>query len=189
VNALAVPLVMASVAEIALLDGRLDDARAAVERSMSEVLPGLLAFSAAANGEIQKGRLAAITGDHDAAIEVADHVLAWLGPLGVRPYVADALLLKGTSLAALGRSHEAEHALLDGRDAAAELGFAPMTWRIDMALSRLVADDAMRAAECRERADATVQRIAATIDDDGLRASFLTLPEVQAATTGGTLPP
>jgi tetratricopeptide (TPR) repeat protein len=191
VNALAVPLVMASVAEIALLDGRLDDAHAAVERSMSEVLPGLLAFSAAANAEIQRGRLAAISGDHGAAIEVADHVLAWLRPLGVRPYEAEALLLKGTSLAAVGRSDEAERALVEGRGAADELGFAPMAWRIDLALSRLVADagDATRAAELRERANATVQRIAATIDDDALRTSFLSVPDVQAVTTGGTLAP
>jgi len=111
--------------------------------------------------------------------------------LGVRPYEAEALLLKGTSLAAVGRSDEAERALVEGRGAADELGFAPMAWRIDLALSRLVADagDATRAAALRERANATVQRIAATIDDDALRTSFLSVPDVQAVTTGGTLAP
>jgi len=191
VNALAVPLVMASVAEIALLDGRLEDAQAAIDRSMTDVLPGLLAFSAAANAEIQKGRLAAIRGDHEAAIEVADHVLAWLRPLEVRPYESDALLLKGTSLAAFGRHDEAESALLEGRDAAEQLGFAPMTWQIDLALSRVVADagDPTRAAELRERAKAIVERLAATIDDELLRATFLASPDVQAVTADGTLAP
>jgi class 3 adenylate cyclase/tetratricopeptide (TPR) repeat protein len=189
VNALAVPLVMASVAEVALLDGRLDDAQAAIDRSITAVLPGLLAFSAAANAQIQRGRLAAIRGDHDGALEVADHVLTWLRPLGVRPYEANALLLKGTSLAALGRPDEAEAALMDGRDAADELAFTPVGWKIDMALSRLASDagDAPRAAELRERAKTVVERLAASIDDEALRASFLALPEVEAVTTGGTL--
>jgi tetratricopeptide (TPR) repeat protein len=191
VNALAIPLVMASVAEIALLQGRLKDAEAAVDRSMTDVLPGLLAFSAAANAEIQKGRLAAIRGDHGAAIEVADHVLTWLRPLGVRPYECEALLLKGTSLAALGQTDEAERALLDGRDAAEELSFAPMTWQIDFALSRVVADrgDATRAAELRERAGAIVVQLAENIDEESLRATFLALPAVQAVTADGTLAP
>jgi tetratricopeptide (TPR) repeat protein len=191
VNALAVPLVMASVAEVALLDGRLDDAQAAIDRSTTAVLPGLLAFSAAANAEIQRGRLAAIRGDHDGAIEVADHVLAWLRPLEVRPYVANALLLKGTSLAALGRLDEAEAALMEGRAAADGLDFAPMRWRIDLALSRLAsnAGDMARAAELREQAKAIVERLAATIDDEALRASFLRLPEVEAVAAGSTLAP
>ncbi len=191
VNALAVPLVMASVAEVALLDGRLDDAQAAIDRSMTGVLPGLLAFSAAANAEIQKGRLAAIRGHHDDAIGVADHVLGWLRPLEVRPYESDALLLKGTSLAALSRLDEAEAALAEGRAAADELGFAPIGWQIDMALSRLASEagDATRASALRERAKVLVEGIAATLEEDDLRASFLALPEVEAALTGGTLAP
>jgi tetratricopeptide (TPR) repeat protein len=191
VNALAVPLVMASVAEVALLAGRLDDAQAAIDRSMTEVLPGLLAFSAAANAEIQKGRLSAIRGDHEGAIEVADHVLAWLRPLEVRPYESDALLLKGTSLAAIGRSDEAEQALIEGRDAAEGLGFEPMTWQIDLALSRVVADagDAAQAADLRARAKAVVERLAERIDDESLRASFLASPDVQTVAADGTLAP
>src|SRR4051812_15210905 len=191
VNALAVPLVMASVAEIALLGERLDDAEKAVEGSMTDRLPGLLAFSAAANAEIQKGRLAAIRGDHAQAVEVADRLLAWLRPLEVKPYDPTALLLKGTSLIALGRLDEAARALQEGHDKAERLGFAPITWQIDMALSGLAADagHAARATELRERAGSIVASLAATIDDEALRASFLRLPEVEAATAGGTLAP
>jgi len=191
VNALAVPLVMASVAEIALLGERLDDAEKAVEGSMTDRLPGLLAFSSAANAEIQKGRLAAIRGDHAQAVEVADRLLAWLRPLEVKPYDPTALLLKGTSLIALGRLDEAARALQEGHDKAERLGFAPITWQIDMALSGLAADagHAARATELRERAGSIVASLAATIDDEALRASFLRLPEVEAATAGGTLAP
>ncbi len=191
VNALAIPLVMASVAEVHLLAGRLEDAEAAIERSMSDRLPGLLAFSSAANARIQKGRLAAIRGDHAHAIEIADAVIAWLRPLAVRPFDPAALLLKGTSLAALGASDEALGVLREGRHDAETLGFAPIGWQIDMAMSRLAAaaGDSARAGEARERARRNVDRVAVTIDDGELRATFLRLPAVRAVTDEGTLAP
>ena len=55
-------------------------------RSVLDRLPGLLHFAAAANAKILKGRLAAVRGDHARAVELADEVLEWLRPLGVRPY-------------------------------------------------------------------------------------------------------
>jgi class 3 adenylate cyclase/tetratricopeptide (TPR) repeat protein len=191
VHTLAVSLVMASVAEVAFLGGRFDEAEAAVEESTSGRLPGLLAFSAAANAQIQRGRIAAIRGDHTKAVEIADHVLGWLRPLEVRPYDADALLLKGSSLTALGRTDEAERVLLEGRDEAEKLGFAPITWRIDVALYDIAsaAGDQERAAEFRERAKAIVERLAATIDEEPLRATFLASPDVRAVTSDGTLAP
>jgi hypothetical protein len=66
-----------------------------------------------------------------------------------------------------------------------------MTWRIDMALSGIAAStgDAARATELHRSAKAIVDRIASTIDDEELRAGFLRLPEVEAATAGGTLAP
>jgi class 3 adenylate cyclase/tetratricopeptide (TPR) repeat protein len=189
VNPLAVPLVMASVAEVELLAGRLDEAQQAVEGSMSERLPGLLAFSAAANAEIQRGRLAAIEGDHQHAIDVADHVMEWLRLLDVQLYNPAALLLKGTSLAALGKVDEAERTLLEGRDLARQLGFAPVLWQLDAALGELAsrAGDAARADELRDEARTIVERLAASIDEEDVRASFLRLPAVVAVTEGGTL--
>ena len=190
-NALAIPLVLASVAEVHLLAGRLDDALTAIDGSITDRLPGLLSFSAAANAQILKGRLAAIRGDHAQAVDVADHVLAWLRPLDVRPYDPAALLLKGTSLAALGRPDEAERILLEARKSAEQLGFAPMTWQIDMALGGIAASagDAPRATELHRSAKDIVDRIAGTIDDEELLASFIRLPEVEAATAGGTPDP
>jgi tetratricopeptide (TPR) repeat protein len=190
-NKIAIPLVMSSVAEVALLDGRLEDAQDAVDKSITDRLPGLLAFSAAANAMILKGRIAAIRGHHDEAVEIADRVLAWVRPIDARPYDPAALLLKGRSLVALGRPDDAERALLEGRDAAEQLGFAPMIWQIDMALSGIarIAGDTDKAEALRERARTIVEHLAALIDDEDLRASFLRLPDVEAATAGGTLAP
>jgi tetratricopeptide (TPR) repeat protein len=190
-NALAIPLVLASVAEVHLLAGRYDEANAAIDGSITDRLPGLLSFSAAANSQILKGRMAAIRGDHQQAVDIADRVLDWLRPLDVRPYDPAALLLKGTSLGTLGRSDEAERVLREARQAADSLGFAPILWRIDLALSDIAAagGDAARAAELHGHARTIVEHLAATVDDGVLRASFLRLPEVEAAVAGGTLAP
>jgi len=190
-NEIAIPLVMSSVAEVAVLDGRLEDAQSAVEKSITDRLPGLLSFSAAANAMILRGRLAAIRGDHEEAVEIADHVLGWVRSLEARPFDPAALLLKGRSLVALRRPDDAEQALLEGRDAAEQLGFEPMIWQIDMALSGIARDagDATRAETLREQARTIVERLAASIDDEDLRASFFSSPDVQAVTAGGTLAP
>ncbi len=181
-NAMAIPIVKAAQAEIFLLAGRLDDAEAANAESVLTRLPGLLFFSAAANVEILDGRIAALRGDHAKAVEIADRMIEWLRPLGVRPYNPAAFLLKGSSLVELGELEEAERALLEGSAEAEALGFDPIQWKIEMALSRVASatGDEARAADLRNQAKDIVDRIAGTIDDAQLRSSFLTRPEVRA---------
>jgi hypothetical protein len=64
-------------------------------------------------------------------------------------------------------------------------------WQIDIALGDVAesAGDTARAAELRAQAWTIVDHLAATIDDEQLRASFLALPEVRAVFAGGTLAP
>jgi class 3 adenylate cyclase/tetratricopeptide (TPR) repeat protein len=184
-NSVAIPIVMAAEAEIFLLAGRPDEAEAAIAESVRSRLPGLLHFAAEANAEILRGRVASLRGDHAGAIEIADRVVAWLRPLEVRPYDPAALLLKGMSLVALGELGDAERTLLEGRDEAEELGFAPILWRIDIALSGMAsaAGEAARAAGLRDEARGIIDRIAGGIEDAELRASFLGQSDVEAVTT------
>ena len=108
-------------------------------------------------------------------------MVEWLRPLGVRPYSPAAFLLKGSSLLELGKLDEAERALLEGSAEAEQLGFDPIRWQIEMALSRVASanGDEARAAELRNQAQDIVDRIAGSIDDVELRSSFLGLPEVR----------
>ena len=94
-------------------------------------------------------------------------MVAWLRPLDVRPYDPAALLLKGTSLVELGKLDDAERALLEGRAEAEQLGFDPILWQIDIALSGIAeaTGDAAHAVELRDEARAIIDRIAASIDD------------------------
>lgn len=183
---MAVPIVMGSRAEIQLLAGELDEAEATIARSGIERLPGPIHFAAAAHVELLRGRLAFGRGDHGRAVQIADMVLEWLRRLGVRPFLPAALLLKGRALRASGGTAEAETALLEARSEAERLGFGPILWRIDAELSDMAAagGDAPRAGELRSEARGVIERIAASIDDAGLRSSFLTLPDVEAVTSG-----
>jgi hypothetical protein len=90
--------------------------------------------------------------------------------------------LKVTSLMELGKLDDAERTLLEGRAEGEQLGFDPILWQIDIALSGIAAatGDAARAAELRNEARAIIDRIASSIDALELRSSFLGLPDVAA---------
>ena len=184
-NTLAIPIVMSSIAEILLLAGRLDEAEEAIEKSTLDRLPGLLTFLSAANAEILSGRLAMLRGQYERAAEIADRVLAWLRPLGIRPFDPSALLLKGAALEAMGRPDEAKATLLEARAEAKRLGFTPVLWRIDSALSRvaLASGDAPLGAQMQTEAREILQQVADSIDDPDLRSTFLRLPDAEAVTT------
>lgn len=68
-----------------------------------------------------RGWVWAARGDQTGAIGWAD-VLDRLRRRGIRPYVAEALLLRARSLAAVGRVEEAERSLLDACAEATGLG-------------------------------------------------------------------
>jgi tetratricopeptide (TPR) repeat protein len=182
---MAVPIVMGSRAEIQLLAGELDEAEATIARSGIERLPGPIHFAAAAHVELLRGRLASARGDHGRAAEIADTVIEWLRRLDVRPFLPAALLLKGRALVATGGPAEAEATLLDARSETERLGFVTILWRIEVELSGVsaAAGDAAHAAELRKEAGSVIEHIAGSIDDATLRASFLALPDVRAATS------
>ena len=189
-NTMAVPIVTASVAEVQLLEGDIDTAATSIGEGTIVPLPGPIHFAAQAHVELVRGRIALLRGDVAAALATADAMTEWLGRIGIEPFMPEALLLKGDALRASGDVAEAQALLLDARSRASRLGFA-IEWRIDAALSELAAarKDADRASEFAAEAIATIDRVAASLDDEGLRRSFLSLPAVRAVTGGGTLPP
>ena len=101
---------------------------------------------------------------------------------GQRQFLPAALLLKGRVLAARGEPGDAEAVLAEAGARAEELGFRRLLWEIDWQRSRLAIDrgDEPAAAELASRAASILRRMAETIDDDDLRASFLALPSIRA---------
>jgi hypothetical protein len=90
------------------------------------------------------------------------------------------MLLKGTALAAAGKTAEAERALREARSAAESVGHRRILWEILAGLARIVGDD--ERAELRTQARQIVETIADTLDRD-LKASFVDRPDVRELST------
>jgi class 3 adenylate cyclase/tetratricopeptide (TPR) repeat protein len=183
---LAVPMVKVSKAEIALLEGSIDEAEALVGDADVSRLPGPIRGAAGAGFDLLRGQLAASRGDHARAVEIADAVLAWLERLHLRQFLPAALLLKGRVYVATGRPEEAEQVLGEARKRAGAMGYRRVLWEIDAELSGIAAarGDATQAAALRAEAAAVISDIASTIDERRLRSSFLSLPKVRAVLDG-----
>jgi class 3 adenylate cyclase/tetratricopeptide (TPR) repeat protein len=183
---LAVPMVMVSKAEILFQAGEPDQAERVIDQADLGRLPGPVRGAAGAHIDILRGQLASARGDHGAAIEIADAVIAWLHRHELRQFLPAALLLKARALIASDRPQDAEPALEEARSRAGEMGYRRLLWEIDAELGRLVAargDDA-GATELSAEAVAVLTEVAETIDDEALRESFLSLPKVRAVLDG-----
>jgi tetratricopeptide (TPR) repeat protein len=174
------PWATATRAEFRLLAGDLRGARSAILQTNTDSLPEPLRSGATFRVAILRGRIAAAEGDHEGAVVTATEVVERLGRLGILPFVAEAKLLQGTSLAALGRWPEAEGVLREARAGAEALDHRRVLWQILCELGRVRAaeGDAEEASRLKDEAGRIVLEIASTIDDESLRASFLTRPDV-----------
>jgi len=168
---------LASVAEIHLLVGELDEADAVLAETEPELSAEPLRSEVSVLVPLIRGRVADARGEHERAVEITGDVLDRLDRAGIRPFTEEATLLKGTALAAAGRTREAERALREARSAAESLGHRRILWEILAELGRLVADE--ERAELRTEARQIVRSIAARLDDD-LGASFIDRPDVRA---------
>jgi tetratricopeptide (TPR) repeat protein len=174
------PWATATKAEFRLLAGDLQGARSAILQTNTDSLPEPLRSGATFRVAILRGRIAAAEGDHEGAVVTATEVVERLGRLGILPFVAEAKLLQGTSLAALGRWPEAEGVLREARAGGEALGHRRVLWQILRELGRVRAaeGDTEEASRLKDEAGRIVLEIASTIDDEPLRASFLARPDV-----------
>ena len=181
------PWVMGTKAEVHLLAGEIEAARSAVQQTQVELLPEPLRSGAAIRLEILRGRIAAAEEELDEAVRIATEVLERLRGMGVRPFVPEALLMQGTSLAALGRRPEAERVLREARSEAEALGHRRVLWEILRELSavRAAEGDLEEAGRLRGEAGRIIREIAETIEDERLRSSFLARPEVKVVLPHG----
>jgi len=171
------PWTLGAAAEIHLMAGELDEADAALAESNVKLLPEPLQSAASFQLPLVQGRVALARGEHAHAVEIAEALLDRLRRDGIRPFAPEALLLKGSALAAIDRTHEAELALRDARSKAQRLGHQRILWEILSELGRI--EDGDESAEMRAEARSIVERIADNLEGD-LRGSFLARLEVGA---------
>jgi hypothetical protein len=113
-------------------------------------------------------------------VAVTDILLSHIRQYGIRFFVPEALYPKGKALLGLGCKEAGWEQLLEVRAEAETPGSRRMLWRLLDILSRLESDPS-RAKGLRKEASQVIRTIVAHIDQDDLRASFLSSPDVRAA--------
>ena len=119
-------------------------------------------------------------GRHQEALENVDRIIDSLpdGAGNVSPHLT---MLRGGSLLACGRQDEAKNELEEAYSVAAWLGHRHVQWKILALLARLHVAQG-RVEEARETGDAALQiidELAEQLDDEELRAEFLTNARAQ----------
>ena len=183
---IALPWVMCTESELNLLAGELDQAEAAVGRSQVEQLPEPLRTAGSIRVALVRGRIALARGEQLRAVEIADAILDRLRRREIRHLAANALLLKGRSLASAGKADEAKRVLGEARSESERSEYRLVLWEILRELSEIVDvhGNAEAARELRGEARRLVERIAESVDEEQLRSSFLDRPDVRLVLSG-----
>lgn len=124
--------------------------------------------------------MAMAQGDIHAALSRSNMQLSYLDQIGARSGLPHALLLRSRILQGQGLADRAREALEEARQTAEAMGARYSLWMILDGLARLAEDqgDAQASSELRLQAREIVVDIAADIDREAYRASFLGLPEI-----------
>jgi len=119
------PWTAAVLARLLMLVGDFDEAGRALEEGLNQMTQDYftrLLLSGAAAVALAQGELALAGGDYTRAVDRADELAHHLQSFGARPFISDALLLKGRALRAAERLDEAAAALNEARSRAESLG-------------------------------------------------------------------
>jgi DNA-binding CsgD family transcriptional regulator len=169
-----VTTISAVLAAACLLDRDLDAAQTILDAV------DLLEISQASQGGrscwLVRAELCLARGDAAEALRIVDELIASDPHLSSQQGAPRLALLRGKALTSLGRLDDAEIALRVAVDDAVALGRAPLVWRAQVALGRVLrtrrrhADAGATFSAARE----TIDRLAATIPDANVRQRFLT---------------
>ena len=132
---------------------------------------------------LAEGELRLQQSEYAAALSVADELLAGLRTFQMRPFLPDALRLKGRALVSLGQREEGRRILEEARDEAERLGSRRVLWRILASLAELA--DESEAGVLRQQARDIIHIIAGHIGSETLRASFLGTAQIRALFAAG----
>ncbi|MGH2620376.1 MAG: adenylate/guanylate cyclase domain-containing protein [Anaerolineales bacterium] len=179
------PAAMASLARLRLWNGEPAAARQASIESYKRLKP-VGSLNIADSVLMADAEITLAEGNPQGAIDLLDRMLGLAAAAHRRPAVAEALLLRGRGLRALGELKPARESLRKSRREAEALGSQRVLWQILLEQSRLEAESGNRgeAEELRTQAASAVTTLAASIDDPELRRSFEALPDVRETLAG-----
>jgi class 3 adenylate cyclase/tetratricopeptide (TPR) repeat protein len=175
-------LFLASVAQVKIARGKLDESATMLERAFKAFTEAESFPFARAPLFVADSHLQLAVGKPEKALDRLEELLQRLRYTGSRFYLAEALWLKGVVLRSLNRPEEAHQTLLAARSAAEKTAERPVQWRILVALVEIeeLRGNAAEAAVLHAQAREIVAYIADHTGSEELRATYLSLPEVQS---------
>lgn len=114
-------------------------------------------------------------GDAEASLDIADRLIATAHENRPADVIPELWRVRSTALLSLQRSDEAIETLREAREWAARAGWAPLLWRIDIALARAYSQSGAEsdASSSLKEAEQTVEGLARHLPKARLQSSFL----------------
>jgi hypothetical protein len=170
------------IARLHLLNGDLIAAEAALKVGYAELRPEGLRWFSSVFLPLGEAGLALSRKEYADALVVCDNLIEFLQETRARPFLSDALYLRGKALMGMGRVDEARGSLLRARTDAESLGSRRSLWPILIALAEIERQirNGTGVNILIQQAQEIVTYIADHLSNQELRAAFLALPEVQA---------
>jgi class 3 adenylate cyclase/predicted ATPase len=165
------------MAKLHILEGNVTDAKVAVRAAQNAPAQGVWPDHFVPV-PLADGELALEQGDYERAVRVTGELLSDLRDFGMRSFFPYVLYMQGQALLGLGREQDARQRFLESRSEAEAIGSRRVQWRVLWALSQIEPDPAEAERLCR-KARRVVDVIAEHIDQDDLRHSFLSRPDVR----------
>lgn len=180
-NNLMRPWTMAVIARLFIRKGDLAEAERAVHEGYQTFKEKNEILLAPLYVPLAEAELAMALFDYERVLTVTDKLLNYLRDYQIRPYTADALYLKSQALIGLGELDKAYAVLHMARQEAESLGSLRSLWPVLFLLSHFEArsGNLAEASLLLQHSRQIIHNIAATIDDDDLRNTFLSLPQVR----------
>jgi tetratricopeptide (TPR) repeat protein len=181
------PSVMGALARIYLLTGDPERARETLEAAPRELDASNAVGFLSPHGLLATVELALLRQEYAKGLRVVDEGLAFIDRFGLRPFYPELLSAKSNILLAQGEQDQAYRLLEQTRSEAESMGAKRILWQVLVTLARLEEErqNFERADRLRREALTIVERIAATLKERGLEASFLRLPQVQTLVAWG----
>lgn len=172
------PYVLARLAQLQLEQDNLDEAELAIGRAKTDpyrdAAPIFFQLVIMADAE-----LALRQGAYERALAVTHGLLATLRDFGMRAFIPQVLYLQGQALLGAGQTEAARAALVEARTEAEAIGSRRILWQILVTLAN-IEPTSDQAEPLRRQAREIIAYIADHAPTPELRASFLSLAEVQA---------
>ncbi len=177
------PYVLATLSQLYVYGGNLAEANNAMDEALANYSTESLDPYTGALIALCEVEVVMASRDYDRVLMLTDRTITTMRSLGVHPFLADMLRLKGQALLQQGLMDEARGALGEARVEAEAVTSRRCLWPVLVSLRdiEIKSGNATEAESLAEQARNVIEYIADHISAPELRASFMSLPKVRDA--------